>query len=232
MSSDINHSLSCIFVTAPGGHGLSSETISAMRNEVLDTEPRLSKIISALGFILRDEHHHSETFHRMRERGRYLFGLYPSPAGSGSFTPHADPPEGLFYAEGKGLGRDGAYSTVRLETYISPWRVAQEDLEDHRQSLLKQSLGKVASGRQVYVVPVNRTTRVMPFCGSDGENSRGYLYGYAEELAAVSKLDVPERLRSLLVFQTAAWHRSELKPGNAGEADFADVMDELQDRAF
>lgn len=223
MSVEIGHSTFPVFVRYPNQSGTASEEIEFLRQEVIESDPDFTELVSAMDIVLDNANEHGEIVGQMRDEGKYLIGISPTRGSSGDL----DTIGGLFYAEGEDRGGDHAFSIVRMGAWMSPSRISEYTRESLREDLVDMSLADAGAGRKLFIpVPVRRLTRVLPFHPASEAESEGYVYGHEKELDQIRNLDVPKSLGNVLTLAMSAWHESELR--HDGAPRFGEVLDGMQ----
>lgn len=204
---------SCTFLrvaNASGRNGLPADHLRQLRDEVL-AEPRpiqemadaLDKILEAYPMLDQDPND------VLRQSGQFLIGI----SMDGSLIDEEI--DGLLFAQGEGIQDNGAFSVVRMATWVRqkarhsgiPDRDIIRDLE-----LL--GLDDVHSDDYEKVepwgVPIEPATRIIPLSPSDSERPEGFLYAHRADFEAIESLALPSELRRVFANIAAGWHEDEL----------------------
>ncbi len=140
-----------------------------------------------------------------QEPPRYLFSALGYTRGLMGLDPQID---GLLYAEAEGERPSGAFSVLRIATWVRDNRRPTGSPARIEEFLFERTLRDVEAPDQYpWGIPVSRTTEIILLEPHLGDLSVGGTYGHIQDRKAVNKLAVPEDLRELLVGAVEEYHR-------------------------
>lgn len=220
MSYEFGPSGTYIYITEDGLNGQTAEHLNDIRQQILlgDTPP--TEIVDTLDFVLEHPRPESNPVALLREQGKYLLGVREH-FGGGRGT---DPVDGLMFAQGEGLQESGAFSIVRMATWMRQGRKhpIKSDRE-LRNSLIQLSLTDInrddTGEHGPWGVPVERTTRVVPLYPTESELAEGYVFGHRKDFEAIEGLSLPDELKLVFADVTATWHGTELEGDSSAFAE-------------
>ena len=203
----------CTFLrvaNASGRNGLPAEHLRQLRDEVL-AEPRpIQEMADALDVVreatpMLDQDPNDV----LRQSGQFLIGI----SVDGSMVD--EELDGLLFAQGEELRDSGAFSVVRMATWVRQ-KARHSGMPDREISrdLVLLGLEDVAGDEYEqdapWGVPVEQTTRIIPLYPSDSERPEGYLYAHRADFEAIEGLTLPNELRRVFANVAAGWYEDEL----------------------
>lgn len=228
MSIETGPNVGYVYVTEDGLNGSTREALVATRGAMFE-EQADEHIVAALDEIIASDGPGRDTIDRFIEDGRYLYGTteYKKSWNDGA----EQPLDAILYAEVDGLLDSGAFSVVRMATWVRRSTTERgltydnRTLHEYLAEVTMTDVSKEDEGDVIWGIPVERSTVIRDFADNEG-----YVFGHKQELQAIAGLEIDARLKDVLTLVTASWHSSEL--ARNGKASFADVQDALHDQWF
>lgn len=216
MSIEVGPVGSYVYISEDGSNGQSEEALRQTLTDVTGSEDRFPKAEAALREVIESGGNRRHLLDRFKAQGRFLIGIKEYHG----FGKVDQPLDGLLYAEVEGLMDSGAFSVVRMGTWVTQARANKQPYEERslREQLIDMGLSEVRpddSNDLIWGVPVSRATRIIDFGVPPDLLPDGYIYGHAKDREAVRNLDVPEPLKYLIATLVDTWHEAE----QAGELD-------------
>lgn len=185
--------------------GLNTETRREV-GEAVDmlrgTTPGPTRLIEAINYIIGLPDN-SDSGQQAPQR--YLFSAFGYARGFPGLSTQID---GLLYAEAEGARPSGAFSVLRMATWVrrDNWRPTGSQAETEK-FLVETALRDVETPHYYpRGIPVSRDTRIIPLETSPDELSVGETFGYIQDRKAVGGLKVPSGLRLLLSGAVKLYH--------------------------
>lgn len=193
-----------------GSNGQSPEQLFDIQGMVLAGTKPVQEIADALDVILANPKPENDPIEILKERGQFLLGV------SECSYPGYTTVDGLLFAQCEGLLESGAFSVVRMATWIRQGR-EHEQLTDKQltDALIDHALtdvhGEDVGSYEPWGIPVERTTRIAPLHPSESERPDGYIFGHKKDFRAIEGLSLPDELKRVIADVTATWHGTEIE---------------------
>jgi hypothetical protein len=206
MSIEIGASCTYVYLGENGGQTL--EALQQLKNELIATENHASEMAEALDRVISSPEP-QEAPRLLARQNKYLLGIDEYAFSSGSAV------DGLIFAEGIEKQENGAFSFIRMATWISQARQRLGSTDEQLSNqLIDMSLVDVESDRHQdwgpWGIPVQRTTRIVPINPNPDEVPAGYIYGHRKDFEAIKQLSLPDELKRVFAEVTNSWHNAEL----------------------
>lgn len=208
-----------IYITADGLNGQSEEHLRDIRDQILSDENPSLEMVDALDVVLANPRPDSNGVKALREQGKFLLGVTDYLAfGDDKLV------DGLLFAQGEDLRDSGAFSVVRMATWIRQGRKqAHKTDSELRNSAVSLGLtdieGDDIGSHGPWGVPVERTTRIISLQPNDSERPEGYIYGHRKDFEAIEGLALPNDLKRVFADVAATWHEAELEGDSSALAE-------------
>ncbi|MBP9738182.1 hypothetical protein KBD20_00665 [Candidatus Saccharibacteria bacterium] len=208
-----------IYITDDEGlNGQSPQYLRKIRGEILaGTEP-VQEMVDALDVVLANPKPENDPVEQLRGLGQFLLGI------NEYAHPGQETVDGLLFAQCEDMLESGAFSIVRVATWIRQARQHSSTTgQELANELTELGLSDVHSddvgSYGPWGIPVERTTRIVPLHPTGSERPEGYIYGHRKDFEAIERLSLPDDLRRVFADVAASWHGAELEGDASALAD-------------
>lgn len=199
--------------------GMSEAKLRDLRNEIPDTNLGHLRIDDALDLALSPLYA-EEAVEILRRQGRYLLGA------TSEYWPDAHRVEGLLFLQGEDMQPNGAFSLVRMATWLRPTdQVPQQGVLPLQDILVLPGLEDVNAPdydpEWSMGAPVDDMTRIEPYDPRE-EAFAPVRFAQVRDTIEIRQLGVDDRLKELLLGFTAAWHEVTNDPEKAAYEEWGE----------
>ena len=212
---DIGPSIGFVHAAEPEDRsGLNPEQFAWLQQRVAKDIPSGQGLHEALEVLSDGSRDPEAAFLSLRRAGKFLLGAVQYDT--------AETPSGLLYVEASDRSSRGSFMQVKVGTWVLPEGVTTPEknrLNSRGRKVIASTLfgvglktGKPPADPFTPHVPVDRLTQVIPLWEQDGnEVPPPYTYGHRKDKVQVAGLDVPKKVRYVLLCALQGAHSDELE---------------------